>query len=162
MTSRLYPALVTLLIVSAAYITLFQRNLLNNLKGIVFSSLFYVNNWWQIRQGYSYFDRFGNESPFTHLWSLAVEGQNYLIWPIICFLLLKFVKNKSTIIKIIFGGTLISALMMILFFQPGSDPTRVYYGTDTRLFSLWLGSLLAFVWPTAQLRSQIPKEAKKV
>lgn len=159
---RLYPALVTLLIVSAAYITLFQRNLLNNLKGIVFSSLFYVNNWWQIRQGYSYFDRFGNESPFTHLWSLAVEGQNYLIWPIICLLLLKFVKNKSTIIKIIFGGTLISALMMVLLFQPGSDPTRVYYGTDTRLFSLWLGSLLAFVWPTAQLRSQIPKEAKKV
>lgn len=159
---RLYPALVTLLVVSTAYITLFQQNLLNNLRGIVSSSLLYLNNWWQIRHGFSYFDRFGNESPFTHLWSLAVEGQNYFIWPILFLILMKFVKKKATIMKVIFVGTLISAVLMGILFVPGSDPTRVYYGTDTRLFSIWLGGLLAFAWPSNQLRSGIPKEARKV
>ena len=92
---RLYPGLVFLLITASAYITLFQRGLLNNLRGVVLSSLFYVNNWWQINNGLSYFDRFANESPFTHIWSLAVEAQNYLIWPIIFVLLMVFVRKKK-------------------------------------------------------------------
>ncbi|MHC5268882.1 acyltransferase family protein [Enterococcus sp. LJL98] len=159
---RLYPALVALLIVSSAYITLFQRNLLNNLRGIVSSSLLYVNNWWQIQHGFSYFDRFGNESPFTHLWSLAVEGQNYLIWPLLFLLLMKLVKNKARRLQILLGATLLSAVLMAVLFQPGGDPTRVYYGTDTRLFSIWLGSLLAFVWPSTQLSSHIPVQARRI
>ena len=89
---RLYPGLVFLLVTASAYITLFQRGLLNNLRGTVISSLFYVNNWWQINNGLSYFDRFANESPFTHIWSLAVEGQNYLFWPIIFVLLMTLVR----------------------------------------------------------------------
>lgn len=159
---RLYPALVTLLLGSAAYITLFQRNLLDNLRAIFLSSLTYVNNWWQISNGMSYFDRFNNESPFTHLWSLAVEGQNYLIWPILFILLMKFVPKKQNIAKFLFIGTLVSAILMAILYQPGSDPTRVYYGTDTRLFSIWLGSLLAFLWPSTQLSEKIPIQAKRV
>ncbi len=96
---RLYPGMVVMLLLSAAYITLFQRNLLNNLRGVVVSSLLYVNNWWQINHGLSYFDRFGNESPFTHLWSLAVEGQNYLIWPLLFILLMKLVKIVGRFLK---------------------------------------------------------------
>lgn len=92
---RLYPALVTMLIGASAYITLFQRNLLNNLRGNVISSLFYVNNWWQINHGMSYFDRFSGESPFTHIWSLAVETQNYILWPIVFVLLMKLVKIRG-------------------------------------------------------------------
>ncbi len=157
---RLYPALLAVLVVSSAYITLFQRNLLTNLRGIVFSSLTYTNNWWQIRHGLSYFDRFNNESPFTHLWSLGVEGQNYLLWPIVFFLLMMFVKKKKHIIQFLFAATLISALFMGFLYTPGSDPSRVYYGTDTRLFSLWLGNLLAFIWPSTHLRKDIPLKAK--
>lgn len=159
---RLYPALLTVLVVSTAYITLFQRNLLVNLRGIVLSSLTYTNNWWQIGHGLSYFDRFTNESPFTHLWSLAVEGQNYLIWPIVFLGLMKFVKNKKGIVRSLFIATLLSAVLMGLLFTPGSDPSRVYYGTDTRLFSLWLGNLLAFVWPSMHLRKEIPNQAKRL
>lgn len=159
---RLYPALVTLLLGSAAYITLFQRNLLDNLRAIFLSSLTYVNNWWQISNGMSYFDRFNNESPFTHLWSLAVEGQNYLIWPILFILLMKFVPKKQNIAKFLFISTLVSAILMAILYQPGSDPTRVYYGTDTRLFSIWLGALLAFLWPSTQLSERIPVQAKRV
>ncbi len=159
---RLYPALVTMLIASSAYITLFQRNLLNNLRGNVVSSLLYVNNWWQIKHGLSYFDRFAGESPFTHIWSLAVEAQNYLFWPIIFILLMKLVKNRGKIYITVSVAALISAILMAILFTPGQDPTRVYYGTDTRLFSILMGSSLAFIWPSTRLKSQIPKQAKKV
>ena len=159
---RLYPGMVVMLLLSAAYITLFQRNLLNNLRGVVVSSLLYVNNWWQINHGLSYFDRFGNESPFTHLWSLAVEGQNYLIWPLLFILLMKLVKNRGTIFKIVIGCSLLSALLLAIWYSPGADPTRVYYGTDTRLFSIWMGSVLAFIWPSTHLKKEIPKKAKRV
>lgn len=159
---RLYPGMVVMLLLSAAYITLFQRNLLNNLRGVVVSSLLYVNNWWQINHGLSYFDRFGNESPFTHLWSLAVEGQNYLIWPLLFILLMKLVKNRGTIFKIVIGCSLLSALLLAIWYSPGADPTRVYYGTDTRLFSIWMGSALAFIWPSTHLKKEIPKKAKRV
>lgn len=159
---RLYPGMVVMLLLSAAYITLFQRNLLNNLREVVVSSLLYVNNWWQINHGLSYFDRFGNESPFTHLWSLAVEGQNYLIWPLLFILLMKLVKNRGTIFKIVIGCSLLSALLLAIWYSPGADPTRVYYGTDTRLFSIWMGSALAFIWPSTHLKKEIPKKAKRV
>lgn len=159
---RLYPALVTMLIASSAYITLFQRNLLNNLRGNVVSSLLYVNNWWQIEHGLSYFDRFAGESPFTHIWSLAVEAQNYLFWPIIFILLMKLVKNRGKIYLTVSFAALISAIWMAILFTPGQDPTRVYYGTDTRLFSILMGSSLAFIWPSTRLKAQIPKQAKKV
>jgi peptidoglycan/LPS O-acetylase OafA/YrhL len=159
---RLYPGMVVMLLLSAAYITVFQRNLLNNLRGVVVSSLLYVNNWWQINHGLSYFDRFGNESPFTHLWSLAVEGQNYLIWPLLFILLMKLVKNRGTIFKIVLGCSLLSALLLALWYSPGADPTRVYYGTDTRLFSIWMGSALAFIWPSTHLKKDIPIKAKRV
>lgn len=159
---RLYPGLVFLLITASAYITLFQRGLLNNLRGVVLSSLFYVNNWWQINNGLSYFDRFANESPFTHIWSLAVEAQNYLIWPIIFVLLMVFVRKKKNIFYVIMGTAIASAILMMVLYSPNGDPTRVYYGTDTRLFSIWMGSALAFVWPSTRLKKNIPKQAKKV
>ncbi|MBO0461666.1 MULTISPECIES: acyltransferase family protein [Enterococcus] len=159
---RLYPGLVFLLITASAYITIFQRGLLNNLRGVVLSSLFYVNNWWQINNGLSYFDRFANESPFTHIWSLAVEGQNYLIWPIIFVFLMAVVRKKKWIFYTIMGTAIASAILMMVLYSPNGDPTRVYYGTDTRLFSIWMGSALAFIWPSTRLKKNIPKQAKKV
>ena len=159
---RLYPPLVFFLLTTTAYITLFQRNLLNNLKGAVTSALLYVNNWWQINQGMSYFERFTNESPFTHIWYLSVEAQNYLIWPLLFVLLMKIFKKREKIFLVVFIAALASALWMAIAFVPGADPTRVYYGTDTRIFSIWLGSAMAFLWPTSHLRSQIPQKAKQI
>ncbi|KAF1294383.1 acyltransferase family protein [Candidatus Enterococcus leclercqii] len=159
---RLYPPMLFFLVVTTAYITLFQRNLLNNLKGVVTSALLYVNNWWQINQGMSYFERFTNESPFTHIWYLSVEFQNYLIWPILFVLLMTFVKNRKKIFLVVFAGALLSAVLMAVDFVPGADPTRVYYGTDTRIFSIWLGSAMAFLWPSTHLRPKIPQQAKRV
>lgn len=158
---RLYPALVTMLIFASAYITLFQRNLLNNLRGNVLSSLAYVNNWWQINHGMSYFDRFAAESPFTHIWSLAVETQNYLIWPIVFILLMKFVKNRGKMFLTVTALAILSAIWMAILYVPGQDPTRVYYGTDTRIFSILLGTALAYIWPSSRLKMTIPPKAKR-
>ena len=50
------------------------------------------------------------------------------------------------------GCSLLSALLLAIWYSPGADPTRVYYGTDTRLFSIWMGSALAFIWPSTHLK----------
>ncbi|MDR0921857.1 MAG: acetyltransferase [Lactobacillales bacterium] len=158
---RLYPGLVAMLVLSSAYITLFQQNLLNNLRGVVISSLTYMNNWWQIAKGESYFNRFANESPFSHIWSLAVEGQYYFVWPLLFLLLVKLLRNGKKIFQWLFVLSIFSAVLMAVLFHPGQDPTRVYYGTDTRLFSIFLGSALAFIWPSWHLKEEVPPETKK-
>lgn len=159
---RLYPGLIAMLILSSAYIVLFQKDLLNNLRSVFASSVFYYNNWWQIFKGFSYFDRFATQSPFTHIWSLAVEAQNYLVWPLLFIVLKKYVKHSGKIFALIMGATVISGVLMAVLFTPGSDPTRVYYGTDTRLFSILMGSGLAFVWPSYRLKEEIPAKARNL
>lgn len=153
---RLYPALVTMLFSTAAYMTLFQRQLLAQLRGILWSNLLYVYNWWQIFHGQSYFDRFANnESPFTHLWTLAIEGQLYLIWPILIVSLILIFKQRRRIAQVLFGLGLLSVLLMAWLYVPGHDPSRVYYGTDTRVFAVLFGAALAFIWPSTKLRQKL-------
>ncbi|MBL1230862.1 acetyltransferase [Enterococcus sp. BWB1-3] len=157
---RLYPGLIVMLISASAYIVFFQKDLLNNLRGVIASSLLYYNNWWQIFHGFSYFDRFVTQSPFTHIWSLAVEAQNYLVWPLMFILLKRYLKTNKKIVSAVLTAACFSALLMAMLYVPRADPTRVYYGTDTRLFSILLGSGLAFVWPTLRLKEEIPQKAR--
>ncbi len=159
---RLYPGLVAMLVAASAYIVFFQQDLLNNLRSVVASSVLYYNNWWQIFKGFSYFDRFTTQSPFTHIWSLAVEAQNYLIWPLLFIVLKKYVKHSGKIFGLIMAAAVGSGILMAVLYTPGADPTRVYYGTDTRLFSILMGSGLAFVWPSFRLKEEIPIKAKNL
>ena len=154
---RLYPALVTMVLTTAAYITVFQRNLLTNLKGIVISNFLYVYNWFQIAHHESYFDKFGGESPFTHLWSLSIEGQFYFLWPLLVILALTFIKKRVKIFDILFVLAGVSALAMAFIYHDGIDPSRLYYGTDTRTFSILLGASLAFIWPSTALKRQLDR-----
>lgn len=153
---KIYPQLITVLWISAAWIILFQRNLLAKLWQIVLTNLLGIYNFWQIANGQSYFARFaGNESPFVHLWTMSIDIQFYLFWPLIIFLLMTFVKRKKIIFWIIFAATILSAIEMAVLYHPGVDTSRIYYGTDTRFFSLGLGALLAFIWPIRDLRLTI-------
>lgn len=152
---RLYPTLITMLVCTTAYITLFQRPLLHHIKATIVTNILWVYNWWEIFNGQSYFDRFGGESPFTHLWTLGVEAQFYVLWPLILVLLLRFFK-KNTVKWLVLLLAVLSAVEMALLFDP-HNINRVYYGTDTRAFSLLLGSWLAFIWPRERLRSRLAR-----
>jgi peptidoglycan/LPS O-acetylase OafA/YrhL len=147
---RLLPALYVMLALVLFYITLFQRDLLSSLPGDVLAAVFYVSNWWYIYHHVSYFQSF-IPSPFTNLWSLAVEEQFYLIWPLILIVFAKTVRSPAVrvIITLILAG--LSALLMGVLYHPGTVPNLVYYGTDTRAFALLIGAALAFVWPSTDL-----------
>lgn len=147
---RLYPVLLAMLLLTTAYITLFARELLHNIRATLLTNVLWVYNWWEIRHGQSYFDQFGGASPFTHLWTLGVEAQFYLLWPLILIGLFKLIKNRRTIRWVVFGLVVASAVEMALLYQP-ANINRIYYGTDTRAFSLFLGSWLGLVWPLNRL-----------
>lgn len=152
---RLLPAMLVMLLVVTAWIVLFDRSRLNALGGDVISSITYVNNWWLIFHKVSYFESFGPASPLGHLWSLAVEEQFYLLWPLIIAVGLRFAPQRGKLALLTLAGAALSALAMIMLYDPELDPSRVYYGTDTRAFALLIGAALAIVWPSSKLKEQV-------
>ncbi|MEG0096545.1 MAG: acyltransferase family protein, partial [Raoultibacter sp.] len=147
---RLVPAIIFLLVCVIALTTIFNHELLTKLRSDIVPSLFFYSNWHYIFSNLSYFEALGAPSPLTHFWSLAIEEQFYLVWPLILFGLFKARTTKKGFCRIIVILAAASALAMALLFDPGTDPSRVYYGTDTRAFSLLIGAWLAFVWPSSQ------------
>ena len=158
---RLYPVLIVMLTVTTAYITLFARDLLHNIKSTIATNLLWVYNWWEIGHGQFYFDRFNGESPFTHLWTLGVEAQFYFLWPLILFMLFLILRKRSKIKWTVFILAVASAVEMALLFDP-QNINRVYYGTDTRAFSLLLGSWLALCWPIDRLNASLTTHAARI
>lgn len=151
---RLYPVLITMLLLTISYITLSAHELLNHIRAVFLTNILWVYNWWEINHGQSYFDQFAGESPFTHLWTLGVEAQFYVLWPLILYLLFRLFKKRSTIQYIVLALAVLSAIEIAILYQP-SAVNRVYYGTDTRAFSLLLGSWLGLVWPLDRLNNQV-------
>lgn len=155
---KLYPPLIAVLWLSAAWIFLLQRNLLAKLAQIVVANLLNVYNFWQIFNGQSYFERFAaNASPFTHLWTMSIEGQFYLLWPLVIFLLVHFAHSRKNIFWFLFTASLLSALEMGLLYLLKDNLNRIYYGTDSRFFSLGLGAAMAVIWPIEDLKQNIDR-----
>ncbi|MBC6342614.1 acetyltransferase [Lactobacillus kimbladii] len=153
---KIYPPLIAVLWISAAYIVLFQQNLLAKLSQIVVANLLNIYNFWQILNGQSYFERFAaNESPFVHLWTMSINGQFYILWPLVIFLLVKYGKKRKNIFSILLILSILSAIEMAIMFKTDVNINRIYYGTDTRFFSLGLGAALAVVWPLNKLKRNI-------
>lgn len=152
---RLLPALFVMLAGVMLWIAICAPERLTGLKQEVLAAVFYSSNWYLILHHVSYFESFGPPSPFGHLWSLAVEEQFYLFWPLLLGLGLRRIPQRKWII----GGTVVialtSAAAMALIYIPGIDPSRVYYGTDTRAFALLAGALLAMVWPGGKMSADL-------
>ncbi len=161
---RLLPALFVMLTVVAAWVTLLDRQQLPAIRGAVAASAAYVGNWWLIAQHSSYFAQFAPPMPLDHLWSLAVEEQFYLVWPWLLWLGLHWVRGRPWGFTRLAVATLLlavaSAVAMDLLYRPGYDPTRIYYGTDTRAFAVLLGAALAIVWPSRLLGSEVTASAR--
>ena len=151
---RLLPALVVLVVAVCAAAVLIGHELTAGLRLQVFGAAVYGSNWMQIASGSSYVQ---HEQPslFTHLWSLAVEEQFYLLWPFVVVLLLSFADRRRTRVLVVLALALASALWMAWVFVPGTDPTRAYVGTDTHGFPLLLGAALGLGLPIPPARGAV-------
>lgn len=159
---RIYPAALTCIFVTAGFFFLLSSQTVKGIFAEIVSIVFGVNNWWQIFQNSSYFTKIANASPYTHLWSLSVELQFYLVWPGI-YLWYLFTSKAASKKKVfsyagfVFLGVLVilSMLLMAVLFRPGADATRVYYGTDTRAYALLLGVLLGMIYNRREFWNRI-------
>jgi len=142
---RLLPALYLLLLVFLAFAVIRLPDQVARLRGDAIASFFYVLNWFYIFRQQSYFEAIGRPSLFQHLWSLAIEEQFYLFWPPLLALGLRVLTRRRLLAALLIAAAA-SSLWMAFLYRPGVDPSRVYYGTDTRASGLLLGSALAAGW----------------
>lgn len=161
---RLLPAVYFMITVVLIIITLFngvllKKSYLDALFGYVYSS-----NWWYIFHKLDYFDSFGSQSPFKHLWSLAIEEQFYMFFPLIFLIFNRKSKSNNSnsklnknFIYVVLSLILVSLIAHILLFDI-NNINRIYFGTDTRAFSLLVGVVGAILYPMDRLSERTTKK----
>jgi peptidoglycan/LPS O-acetylase OafA/YrhL len=153
---RLFPAVVVVIVFALLATSTVARDDLSRTRDDALSAIVYLTNWHEIIASHSYFNQFGRPSLLEHLWSLAVEEQFYLFWPLILIAgMRRFGRNGTIVLTAVLAAT--SLVLMWILYNPNGDPSRVYYGTDTRAYTLLIGALLAFVWPMARLPERLPQ-----
>jgi peptidoglycan/LPS O-acetylase OafA/YrhL len=164
---RLLPALFVMLAIVVAWVTIFGPAQPDQFRKGVISAIFYVNNWQQIFADVSYFARFEAEGPLDHLWSLSVEEQFYIVWPFLLLLGVKLVRDhplpsgvRPRLALLTIAGAIASSILMAVLYEPSFDPSRLYFGTDTRAAGLLFGAALAMVWPSRKLSRRITPQAR--
>ncbi len=163
---RLLPALILVLAASAVLVLLFAHDAAEQLRRDIVASLLYVTNWVNIFADQSYFEATGRPPLLQHLWSLAVEEQFYLVWPLLVVFLFRK-RGRQLVGKVAIwaaiGSTLFMLTLSVLWSMPGdNDPSRLYFGTDTHAMSLLVGAGLATIWRPGQLRGRLSVAAQLV
>ncbi len=146
---RLFPALILLLLGVVAFTAVMMPDEVRGLRGDVFAAFGYVTNWALIYSDTSYFEAMARPPLLRHLWSLAVEEQFYLLWPLAVAAGWALLRRRM--LSLVWLGALASVALMALLYEPLSDPSRVYFGTDTRAVGLLIGAGLAFITDPARL-----------
>jgi peptidoglycan/LPS O-acetylase OafA/YrhL len=138
---RLLPALVTMIIGVSVYYGSFASDLeLVGLREDLISALFYVANWRFIASGQSYFEQFVSVSPVRHTWSLAIEEQFYLVWPVVGLFLLA--RRRAVMVAACGTGLAVSTWLMYALYDD-TDPSRSYFGSGARVHQILVGVILA-------------------
>ncbi len=150
---RLLPAFLVTVVGTLLLAAFLLPEELPFLHGDVLASLAFAMNWKLIIGQQSYVDALARPSLLQHLWSLAVEEQFYLVWPILFAIGMRLL-GRAVFLTAVVAAALASAGLMAVWYDPGSDPLRVYYGTDTRASAILAGAALALFW-TPERRATI-------
>ncbi len=144
---RLLPALFAVVAASTVVMRVIGRpDELDRFAREALASLFYVANWQQLWAGSDYWALFDSPSPLEHLWSLAIEEQFYVAWPLVVVALLALGRGRRRVLAAISGLGLVGSVALLnVLGDAANGTTRAYYGTDTRAASILFGALLAMV-----------------
>jgi peptidoglycan/LPS O-acetylase OafA/YrhL len=179
---RLLPALFTMMLLVTVWTAIFKDEALGALRGDVIAGFFYVSNWYQIWEGLGY-TAAGDFAPLRHLWSLAVEEQFYLFWPVVMIFLLgrNGTRQVAAVSRWLFVAAVVITVAVALLYYPGpiAEPDvtpdaywwlgdrpiakidTLYLGTISRLSGIMLGSAFAMVWrPLAIVRGPLRSKGR--
>ena len=161
---RLIPAQVALVVALVVFVFLFHRPELYEVRGQVVAALTGTSNWFLIATSNSYFDAIGRPPALRHLWSLAIEMQFYVFWPLILGVLLRWRgRSLQFLVNVMVGGALFSAVLLWRWGAGAADPSTAYFSTFSRLTGLLLGAALAVVWrPRLLARAPIAERGRQV
>ena len=162
---RLLPALAVMLVVVTAAAAVIEPAQEASLRLALLAAATYTSNWYQILHHVSYFaaiSQAGAPPPFDHLWSLAIEEQFYLVWPLIVWCVIVRLDARRARVTCALIGAAVSALVMAIQYTPGGDPSAVYYGTDTHASALLIGAALALAWPLRRLAAIPAAHARRL
>jgi len=162
---RLLPALAVMLVVVTAAAAVIEPAQRGPLRLALLAAATYTSNWYQILHHVPYFAaaaQFGAPAPLDHLWSLAIEEQFYLLWPVLLWLVVIRLPGRRARVAVALTGAVASALAMTVQYTPGGDPSAVYYGTDTHASALLIGTALALAWPLRTLTAAPPVLARRI
>jgi len=161
---RLLPALVVMLVIVTAAATVIEPAQEAQLRLALLAAATYTSNWYQILHHVSYFAQLGlfrSPPPLDHLWSLAIEEQFYLIWPLVLWFGILRLNGRRARVTATLILAAISAMAMGFLYAPG-DPSLVYYGTDTHASALLIGAAMALALPLETLMSASAAQVKRL
>lgn len=161
---RLLPPLVFMIITTTVVVGMWAPDTMRRFLGDTPFALFGGMNWWLVFRHTDYFEAIGRPPLLQHTWSLGVEAQFYLLWPLILLVVLKyFGKNKipgAALLIAAFSGIALMVVSLQVDAASASQVSHVYFGTDTHSIGLFLGAALAVSWIPQNLQETVTQKAQ--
>ena len=161
---RLLPPLVFMIVVTSIVVGIWAPDTTKKFLTDAPFSLFGGMNWWLVFNQQDYFESSGRPPLLQHTWSLAVEAQFYLLWPLILLLVLKYFGKKVIPAAALTIAAISGVALMLVSFQldatNSSKVSHIYFGTDTHSIGLFLGAALAVSWIPQNFNLQVTRRAQ--
>jgi peptidoglycan/LPS O-acetylase OafA/YrhL len=159
---RLLPPMIFMIVLTGFYISIWAQDSVKRFLTDVPFALSGTINWWLVANEQDYFEAIGRPPLLQHTWSLAVESQFYLIWPVILLLVLKRFGKKVIPLAALLIALISASLLFYVSLQldASSDVSHIYFGTDTHSVGLFLGSALAVSWIPRNFKDEVSARAQ--